>query len=77
MTSLPNTTSAINRHTRLIVHRTPVDEARRYLGALEAVAHAGRTAKDAHEVMAAVKMFAEPSAVLLRLAERSRKADRN
>jgi hypothetical protein len=50
-----------------------LDQVRQYLGALETVAHMGKAFKDPREVIAALEGFVEPSDVLRRLAERSRR----
>jgi hypothetical protein len=60
-----------------LVARGGLDQERRYLAALEAVARAGKVSSDPSEVIAALRVFARPSDVLKRLADRSRKADRN
>lgn len=54
--------------------RPDLDEFRRYLGSLEAVAHHGRNSADPREVAAALRLFAKPSWVLCRLAAAAREA---
>lgn len=52
--------------------QTHLETAKYYIAAVENVAHHGRTSKDPVEVRAVLRVLAEPSQVLKRLAEASR-----
>jgi hypothetical protein len=53
--------------------RRSMQEECSYLAVLETVARRARTSNDPAEIAAAIQCFAEPSAVLRRLANRSRR----
>ena len=52
--------------------KADIRQARHYLAALATVANTASSSEDMREIQAALRVFAEPSAVLRRLAEKSR-----